>query len=88
MEYEIRLIIVTGIKINLGADLIFDNNGKVKAIATELIGRYNTFQKKGCFSITSPLTEMIKFRPKKINTPTKKLNQVIFFHFSGITIEM
>jgi hypothetical protein len=32
---------------NFGAVFILDNNGKLNAMAMELIGRYNTFQKKG-----------------------------------------
>ncbi len=44
-------MVVIGIKMNLGAVFIFDNSGKQKAMAIEFIGKYNTFQKKGCVSI-------------------------------------
>ncbi len=69
MEYEIILIVVIGIKINFGADFIFDNSGKQKAIAIEFIGKYNTFQKNGCVSINTCFVEIIKFNPRKIIAP-------------------
>lgn len=83
MEYEILLINSIGYKIEFVNVFQFEKKGNKNAKATEVIGKYITFQKKGFWSIVKLSGIIPNIKKNKIPKPITAKTPFDFFQMES-----